>query len=123
MKKQTKVNKQTKMLHAAYAIRGRAAALLAAYVAFDPIGAQTEDIERFYELACGICWEMSDNPSVNWDWLEVHRPKIPSAAYRDGWTEYLGDIRRKISIAEKSGLARYHLESLREDLDYIANEI
>ena len=124
MKRAVKVNKNTKLLYAAYAIRGRAASLLAAYVAFDPIGAQAADIEGFYELACGICYELADNPSVDWDWLEAHRPKIPTAAIRNGgWAGYIGNIRRAISVAGESGLARYHVANLREDLDYIADEI
>ena len=104
MKKSIKVNKNTKTLYAAYAIRGRAAALLAAYVAFDPIGAQAADIEELYDLACGICNELADNPSVGWDWLEAHRPKIPSASYRTAGAVISATSGGRYPLQKKAGL-------------------
>lgn len=120
-----KINRQTKMLRAAYAVRGRAAALLAAYVAFDPVGAQVEDIENLYEVAGGICAELSDNPSVDWEWLEIYAPIIPPVASNGakGIRAYIGEIRKAVTRAKRFGLARESVAWLREMVKCLANEI
>lgn len=124
MKRMTKINRQTRLLYATYAVRGRAAALLAAYVAFDPVGAQIADLEQLYETTSEICVALSDKPCVDWEWLETYSPIIPSVANgAKGIMAYLSEIRRSITCAKKTGLAHDFVVELRGMVKLLADEI
>ena len=111
-------------MYAAYALRGRAAALLAVYVAFDPVGAQNEDIPTLYKSAHAICHERVSDPATDWDWLEANPPKIPAVAPGlEGAEAYLAEIGNAITRAERSGLAADDVADLRELVRIVGTEI
>ncbi len=117
-------NKNTLIMRAAYAIRGRAAAALAAYVAFDPVGAQVADFHLLYDVCADVCEKCADKPGLDWEWLETYPPIIPLVANgAKGIKAYLREIRKAITFASRSGLSKDDVAELRQVVDYIKNEI
>ena len=111
-------------MRAAYALRGRAAAWMAAYVAFDPVGAQGDDMRELCDRCFVLCGAIADDPRIDWDWLEAHVPPVPQVSGGLGGIEaYSREIRSAISAARRAGLDDGRTAELRRAVEWIEYEI